>query len=177
MAKLKDKLYNRVIEGELKLNASEQAEQDASAIKAVESASSGTINKVLGLSSQGKLVKGDVSTPHLYKHNITIEYVDEEQTTHSYHMVYVNKSSTSKTGTLTSDILNEHFPLDEAFIATIDNPVSGYPANILSFNDDGDSAYIIYTHLDSQGMPEIYAVFLSSEFVNIMVSDTVSVYL
>ena len=59
MAKLTDKFYNRIIEGQLELDASEQAEQDASAVKAVEGASAGTIDKALGLSSQGKLVKGD----------------------------------------------------------------------------------------------------------------------
>lgn len=59
MAKLTDKFYVRIIEGQLELDPSEQAKQDASAVKAVEGASAGTIDKPLGLSSQGKLVKGD----------------------------------------------------------------------------------------------------------------------
>ena len=58
MAKLTDKFFNRVIEGRLELDASEQAQQDASAVKAVEGASSGTPVSLLGLNSQGELVKG-----------------------------------------------------------------------------------------------------------------------
>jgi len=74
MAKLEDKLFNRVIEG--KLDAKEEI--DSEAVKAVEGAESGTVASVLGLDSNGKLVKGAVSGgTQLYKHIFTIDDSDD----------------------------------------------------------------------------------------------------
>jgi len=107
MAKLKDKFFNRTIEGQLELDASEKAEQDASAVKAVEGASAGTIDKVLGLSAQGKLVKGSVSGgTQLYKH--TIKNLNEANEIEGLvDITLISTSSTPITPNSTYDEINE----------------------------------------------------------------------
>ena len=64
---------------------------EADAIPNVESAQAGTIDKVLGLDANGKLVKGDVSGgTKLYRHVISFDYSDDDD---SYTFLIHNTSN------------------------------------------------------------------------------------
>ena len=140
MAKLQDKFFNRVIEGELEAKEEIQA--------SVVQAPNGAVDKVLGINPLGKLVKGTISGgTKLYKHYLTIyqQDLDEEEVSISLYVISTSSVSINQGG------------CEELY----DLLVSSVSINNLYNDLEGERGFVNYFSNPTQGVCEIQLVTFS----------------